>query len=175
MKSQVGPVLLQLVGSETPAILFQVSETSQRSAPLRMAVCGSCKAKNWISSELRPLEPVACNKCGHPVIVPFRIRQFELREIIASGGMGTVYRSHDVTLERDVAVKLLKREMANDQQVLESFYREARAGAAMNHTNIIHIYVFDEYEGIPYLVMELADNGSLDSRIENEKVLPELD
>ena len=139
-----------------------------------MAVCGSCKAKNWISSELRPLEPVACNKCGHPVIVPFRIRQFELREIIASGGMGTVYRSHDVTLERDVAVKLLKREMANDQQVLESFYREARAGASLNHTNIIHIYTFDEYEGVPYLAMELADNGSLDARIEREKIVPEL-
>jgi eukaryotic-like serine/threonine-protein kinase len=174
MKSQVGQGLLQLVGSVTPAILFQVSETSQRSAPLRMAVCGSCKAKNWISSELRPLEPVACNKCGHPVIVPFRIRQFELREIIASGGMGTVYRSHDVTLERDVAVKLLKREMTNDQQVLESFYREARAAASLNHTNIIHIYTFDEFEGVPYLAMELADNGSLDARIEREKIVPEL-
>jgi eukaryotic-like serine/threonine-protein kinase len=138
-------------------------------------VCGGCKAKNWISSELPPLEPAPCSKCGHPVIVPFRIRQFELREVIASGGMGTVYRSHDVTLERDVAVKLLKREMAGDEQVLESFYREARAGAALNHTNIIHIYTFDEYEGIPYLVMELADNGSLDSRIERDKILPELD
>lgn len=140
-----------------------------------MAVCGGCKAKNWISGDLPPLEPVACNKCGHPVIVPFRIRQFELREIIASGGMGTVYRSHDVTLERDVAVKLLKREMAADQQVMESFYREARAGAALNHTNIIHIYTFDEYESVPYLVMELADSGSLDSRIEREQILPELD
>jgi serine/threonine protein kinase len=165
----------QLVGSPTPAIFFVVSETSESRKPLRLAVCGGCKAKNWISSELPPLEPVACNKCGHPVIVPFRIRQFELREVIASGGMGTVYRSQDVTLERDVAVKLLKREMTGDEQVLESFYREARAGAALNHTNIIHIYTFDEYEGVPYLVMELADNGSLDSRIEREKILPELD
>jgi len=152
-----------------------VSDASQSRKPLRLAVCGGCKAKNWISSELPPLDPVPCSKCGHPVIVPFRIRQFELREVVASGGMGTVYRSHDVTLDRDVAVKLLKREMAADQQVLESFYREARAGAALNHTNIIHIYTFDEYEGVPYLVMELADNGSLDSRIEREKVLPELD
>jgi serine/threonine protein kinase len=124
---------------------------------------------------LAPLETVPCSKCGHPVLLPMRIRQFELREIIASGGMGTVYRSFDVTLERQVAVKLLKREMAEDKQVLESFYREARAGAALNHTNIIHIYTFDEYEGVPYLVMELADNGSLDSRIETEGILPELD
>lgn len=94
--------------------------------------------------------------------------------MIASGGMGTVFRSFDITLERNVAVKLLKREMAEDQQVLESFYREARAGAALNHTNIIHIYTFDEFEGVPYLVMELADNGSLDSRIEQLGVVPEL-
>lgn len=86
-----------------------------------------------------------------------------------------MYRSFDVTLERQVAVKLLKRDMAEDKQVLESFYREARAGAALNHTNIIHTYTFDEYEGVPYLVMELADNGSLDGRIEAEGVLPELD
>ena len=104
-----------------------------------------------------------------------RIRQFELREIIASGGMGTVYRSFDVNLERQLAVKLIKREMVEDQQILESFYREARAGAALNHTNIIHIYNFDEYEGVPYLAMELADSGSLDSRIETEGLLPELD
>lgn len=143
--------------------------------PLRLAICGACKANNWIPGDLAPLETVPCNKCGHPVIQPMRIRQFELREVIASGGMGTVYRSFDITLERQVAVKLLKREMAEDKQVLESFYREARAGAALNHTNIIHIYSFDEYQNVPYLVMELADRGSLDNRIEAEGLLPELD
>jgi len=55
------------------------------------------------------------------------------------------------------------------------FYREARAAAALNHTNIIHIYTFDDYDGQLYLVMELADRGSLDSRIEAEIRVPELD
>jgi len=153
-----------------------VSDTASHDrTPLRLAVCGGCKAKNWISSELKPMETVPCTKCRHPVILPSRIRQFELREVIASGGMGTVYRSQDLTLEREVAVKLLKAEMAADKQVLESFYREARAGAALNHTNIIHIYTFDEIDNCPYLVMELADAGSVDSRIEHEGLLPELD
>ncbi len=153
-----------------------VPDTSSASRrPLRLAICGACKANNWIPGDLRRCKRCPCSKCGHPVILPMRIRQFELREIIASGGMGTVYRSFDITLERQVAVKLLKREVADDQQVLESFYREARAGAALNHTNIIHIYTFDEYEGIPFLVMELADHGSLDSRIEQMGLLPELD
>jgi serine/threonine protein kinase len=117
---------------------------------------------------------VPCSKCGHPVIVPFQLRQFELREVIASGGMGIVYRSFDVNLAREVAVKLMKKEVADDKQVVDSFYREARAGAALNHTNIIHIYTFDEFEGRPYLVMELADHGSLDGRIEQQGFCPEL-
>jgi eukaryotic-like serine/threonine-protein kinase len=142
--------------------------------PLRRAVCGSCKTSNWIPGDLPALEHVPCTKCGHPVIVPFELRQFELREVIASGGMGTVYRSFDTKLAREVAVKLLKKEMAEDKQVMESFYREARAGAALNHTNIIHIYTFDEFEGRPYLVMELADHGSLDTLIEQNGSCPEL-
>ncbi|MBI1840615.1 MAG: serine/threonine protein kinase [Verrucomicrobia bacterium] len=141
---------------------------------LRRAICGSCAASNWIPGDLAMLETTPCTKCGHPVILPTRIRQFELREVVASGGMGTVYRSMDVNLERIVAVKLMKREMAEDKEVMESFYREARAGAALNHQNIIHVYTFDEFEGRPFLVMELADHGSLDSRIEREKILPEV-
>lgn len=108
------------------------------------------------------------------MMLPVRMRQFELRSVIASGGMGTVFTAYDVNLDRLVALKMMKREMAEDPEVMSAFYREARAGAALNHTNIIHIYTFDEYEGQPYLVMELADQGSLDSRIEAEQRLPEL-
>jgi serine/threonine protein kinase len=139
-----------------------------------MAICGSCKAKHWLSADLPALEPVACNKCGHPVIVPSTIRNFEIREVVASGGMGTVYRAFDVSLERTVAIKMLKRGLADDKQVMESFYREARATASLNHTNIIHVYSFDEHEGSPYIVMELADHGSLDHWIIRDGVVPEL-
>jgi serine/threonine protein kinase len=103
-----------------------------------------------------------------------RLRQFELRAAIGAGGMGTVYRAFDTTLEREVAVKLMKRELQEDIQALENFTREARACAQLNHTNIIHIYTFDDFEGQLYLVMELADRGSLDSRIERGPV-PELE
>lgn len=97
-----------------------------------------------------------------------------MRQIIASGGMGTVYRAYDKVLEREVAIKLVKKEVAEDPQVMESFYREARAGAALNHTNIIHVYTFDHFEEQPFLVMELADSGSLDNRIDAQGALPEL-
>ena len=140
-----------------------------------MVTCGRCKNKTFISGDLAPFESEPCQKCGHPVMLPVMLRNFELRTIIASGGMGTVYTAHDVKLEREVALKMMKREMAADPEIMQAFYREARAGAALNHTNIIHVYSFDEFEGQPYLVMELADQGSLDHRIETEGVVPELD
>ncbi|HLP76399.1 MAG TPA: serine/threonine-protein kinase [Candidatus Paceibacterota bacterium] len=108
-------------------------------------------------------------------MMPLLLRQFELRSIIASGGMGTVYRSFDTVLARSVAVKLMKKELLNDPKAFDDFYKEARACAALNHTNIIHIYTFDEWEGQRYLVMELADCGSLDNKIEKQQRVAELE
>jgi serine/threonine protein kinase len=143
--------------------------------PLRMVTCGRCKSKTFIPGDLAPFATSPCSKCGHPVMLPVMLRNFELRSAIASGGMGTVYNAYDTKLQRDVAIKMMKREMAADREVMESFYREARASASLNHTNIIHIYSFDEFDGQPYMVLELADQGSLDSRIEVQGRIAELD
>ncbi len=145
------------------------------SETLRMVTCGWCDAKVFIPGDLAPLATEPCKKCGHPIMMPMMIRQFELRSVVGSGGMGTVYRAWDTTLERMVAVKLMRKELLADPLALESFYREARACARLNHTNIVHIYAFDEWEGQQYLVMELADRGSLDARIEKLRLLSELD
>ena len=114
-------------------------------------------------------------KASTVIMMPTLLRQFELRSEIASGGMGTVYRAFDTVLEREVAVKLMKKEIEEDPKGLENFYREARACASLNHTNIVQIYSYDELDGLRFLVMELADRGNLDSRIEKYKRLPELD
>jgi serine/threonine protein kinase len=140
-----------------------------------MVTCGRCKSRSFIPADLAPFATTPCSKCGHLVMLPVMLRNFELQTIIASGGMGTVYTAQDVKLQRQVALKMMKREMAADPAILKAFYREARAAACLNHTNIIHIYSFDEFEDQPYLVMELADQGSLDSRIEAETRVPELD
>jgi serine/threonine-protein kinase len=108
-------------------------------------------------------------------MMPMQLRQFELRSKIASGGQGKVYRAFDNVLERMVAIKLMRKELENDPIALEGFYREARACARLNHTNIIHIYAFDELDGQRYLVMELADRGSLDTRIDKQQRLSELE
>ncbi|MGD0614799.1 MAG: serine/threonine-protein kinase [Verrucomicrobiota bacterium] len=140
-----------------------------------MVTCSHCNTKVFISGDLQPLATESCKKCGHPIMMPLMLRQFELEGVIGSGGMGTVYRALDTTLARMVAVKLMKKELLSDQKALDDFYREARACASLNHTNIIHIYTFDEWEGQRYLVMELADCGSLDTKIEKQTRISELE
>jgi eukaryotic-like serine/threonine-protein kinase len=154
--------------------LSNVSFSPSDTGALKMVACGHCKSKTFVNGDLAPFETIPCSKCGHPVMRPFMLHNFELRTVVASGGMGTVYTAFDTHLQREVALKMVKREVLDDQEIMDAFYREARAGAALNHTNIIHIYSFGEYEGQPYLVMELADNGSVDSRIETDQRLPEL-
>src|SRR5881394_2046496 len=143
---------------------------------LKLVTCSNpaCQAKVFIPGDLPPLATEPCKKCGYPIMMPMQVRQFELQSIIASGGHGKVYRAFDTVLTRFVAVKLMRKELESDPVALESFYREARACASFNHTNIIHIYSFDELDGQRYLVMELADHGSLDSRIDKHQRLPEL-
>ncbi len=141
---------------------------------LTMVDCSNCGAKVFIPSDVPPLDSTPCSKCRADIMMPLMLRQFKLLRPIASGGMGTVYRALDTSLHREVAVKLMKDEHQNDREAVDSFNLEARACASLNHTNIIHIYTFDEHQGKRYLVMEIADNGSLDSRIEEEHLLPEL-
>jgi serine/threonine protein kinase len=140
-----------------------------------MVTCSNCNTKVFISGDLPPLATEPCKKCGHSLMMPLILRQFELQSVIGSGGMGTVYRAQDTTLARQVAVKLMKQELLAEPKALEDFLREARACASLNHTNIIHIYTFDEWESQRYLVMELADCGSLDTKIEKQSRVSELE
>ena len=144
------------------------------SQPLKMVTCPGCDAKTFIPGDLPPLGSEPCKKCGHAIMMPMMLRQFELRAKVGSGGMATVYRAWDTMLERLVAIKLMKPEILAEANARESFLREARACAKLNHTNIIHIYGFDEWENENYIVMELADQGSLDARISKLHRLPEL-
>jgi serine/threonine protein kinase len=76
--------------------------------------------------------------------------------------MGEVYRARDARLDRDVALKVLPADVAGDQARLERFSREARALAALNHPNIVTIHSTEEWDGIPFLTMELVEGPSLD-------------
>ena len=115
----------------------------------------------------------SCPHCHY--VLPSRVAHFELRNIIGTGGMGTVYLGHDISLERDVAVKMMREEFSRKPQFVESFLREARAAAALNHPNVAQIYSFGEQDSSYYLVMELLNGGSLDDRLEKERHLSEIE
>ena len=90
---------------------------------------------------------------------------YEVLSIVGAGGMGEVYRARDRKLDRDVAIKVLPPAVGADPERIARFEREAQLLAALNHSNIAHVYGLEESDGIRALVMELVDGPTLADRI----------
>jgi len=136
--------------------------------------CERCGTSTFIPSNLGMFNYGTCHSCGHAVMTPVKLDQFELRAVCGSGGMATVYRAHDETLDRDVAVKLMQPEFADNADYMAGFFKEARYQASLNHTNIVQVYNYGQFKGYKYLVMEVADQGDLDGRIKQHGRVDEL-
>ncbi len=99
--------------------------------------------------------------------------RYRLDRQIAVGGMGEVWVAHDLSLRRDVAVKVLREEFAGDAAFLERFRTEARNAASLSHPNIAATHDYGEQSGSSYLVMELVTGEPLSDLLERRPVLPE--
>lgn len=101
--------------------------------------------------------------------------RYRLLRIIGQGGSATVFEATDLTLERNVAVKVLHRKLSSDPTFLKRFRNEAKAAAALSHPNVMAVHDWGEDERddskLPYLVMELLDGGSLRAMLDNGTVL----
>lgn len=107
-----------------------------------------------------------------------RLGQYELRDLLGSGGMGAVYLAYQSALDRLVAVKVLNVSLTANPEYLERFRREAKTSAGLEHPHIVPVYDYGTQGNISYVVMRLLTGGSLAERIshsrETKRPLPSL-
>ena len=93
--------------------------------------------------------------------------RYQILEQLGEGGMATVYKAYDSTLDRFVAIKVIRTDQFAPSildEILKRFEREAKALAKLSHPNIVHVHDYGNYEGAPYLVMEYLPSGALKER-----------
>lgn len=140
---------------------------------VKRLACAKCGSHIDLSS-VDPFDEVACPECGTKQVAPMRLGSFLLLAEMGKGGMGSVFRAYDQTLGRYVAIKVMQKHLAADKKFADNFLREARAAAALNHSNVVQIYSCGQEQGQLYIVMELVSGGRLDEMIEGGKALDEV-
>ena len=97
-----------------------------------------------------------------------KLGRYHILEPLGEGGMATVYKAYDTSVERDVAIKVIRADQfvgGFEEQSLTRFRREAEALAKLNHPNIVTVYDFGQFEDIPYLVIEYMSGGTLEEKL----------
>ena len=97
--------------------------------------------------------------------------RYEVKALIGEGGMANVYLGYDSILERDVAIKVLRGDLADDEKFVRRFRREAQSASLLNHPNIVQIYDVGEDDGNFYIVMEYIKGQTLKQIIKKRKRL----
>lgn len=104
-----------------------------------------------------------------------RLREYRISKILGEGGMGVVYLAWDSNLHRSVALKVMKRAIAENEQSRQRFILEARATAAIDHDYIVTIFQVGDHNGVPYLVMKHLEGQTLEDRLRVDKIIPLAD
>jgi serine/threonine-protein kinase len=91
--------------------------------------------------------------------------RYEIRAPLGKGGMGTVYRGWQLSVDREVAIKVIHPKLSNDRSAVKRFLREARLASRLSQPNIVNVYDFGQSGGVLYLVMELLRGHTLASEL----------
>src|ERR1700690_4086575 len=90
-----------------------------------------------------------------------RLSRYRIESLLGRGGMGEVYKARDELLDRDVALKILRRDLTIDDDRVRRFTQEAKLSSSLNHPHIAHIYDVGESEGVRFIAMEYVDGVTL--------------
>ena len=121
--------------------------------------CPVCSER--IVPSVGPLERMVCPRCSSEVTVPARFGNFMLLEKLGDGMIGPVYRALDLTLNRQIALKVMLKVFAMNPLLVEAFRLQASAAAAILHPNIVTIYAFGSHADHYHISMELIRGHSL--------------
>lgn len=97
-----------------------------------------------------------------------QIGHYSIISELGRGGMGVVYKAHEESLNRFVALKVLSKHLSGDDSFVERFKREAQSAASLNHPNIVQVYAIDEFEGQHYFAMEYVQGTSIQQMIKSQ-------
>ena len=125
--------------------------------------CFGCGQKLDVT-ELEAFSKIACPACNTDLIIPQPFGNYALEEILYDLGMTTIYRAMDLTLDREICVKILKPELSSDEALAKAFIEEASRASALSHPNIVPIYSCGETTEQPYIVRQYMEQGGINSK-----------
>jgi serine/threonine protein kinase/tetratricopeptide (TPR) repeat protein len=131
-------------------------------------------------SSTRQIDATSCAVCSAPIppgqsecpgcatktgVTTIRIPGFKIVRLLGRGGMGEVYLADETALDRRVAIKIISKQLAANERIVNRFKREARMMAAVEHPNIVHVYSLGQTDGQLFLVLEYVEGESLAERL----------
>jgi serine/threonine-protein kinase len=129
-----------------------------------LSLCPTCKASFSGGEQFCPRDgtPLRAALPEDPLSGRVLSGRYRLTEVLGRGGMGAVYRAHHILMDKPVAVKVLRQELASDTEAVARFHREARSASRLDHDHIIRVTDFGQTDdGLLFLVMELLDGENL--------------
>ena len=157
-------------------LLNEAMRPETREAPRRCQACHETLGEDArFCAHCGAAAPAAPASEGDPIRTSLEAKlrgQYRLVRLLGRGGMGAVYLARDLTLDREVAIKVVKTD-AHGQEIHDRLRREARTAAKLSHPNIVPLHAFGEVEGMPYFVMGYVRGESLAARLRRDGRLPE--